>query len=86
MACGLPCVTTRITGIPELIEDGRDGLLVTPSDDEALAAALARLMDDPALRVRLGSAGRARVQADYHLGRNVDRLAALFQRRLAEAQ
>ena len=46
----IPCVTTFITGIPELIRDGLDGLLVAPSDAEGLAAALARLMDDAALK------------------------------------
>lgn len=82
MASGIPCVTTRITGIPELIRDGRDGLLVAPSDTEALASALECLMDEPNLATQLGSAGRARVQEKYDLGRNAARLADLFQRRL----
>lgn len=82
MACAVPCVTTRITGIPELIQDGEDGLLVSPSDADELAAALARLMDDPALRESLGEAGRAKVRARYHLVHNVEQLAALFARRL----
>ena len=50
MAMEIPCVTTWITGIPELIRNGIDGLLVAPSDELALAAAIARLMDDPDLR------------------------------------
>ena len=50
MAMEIPCVATRITGIPELIRDPMDGLLVTPSSEEELAAAMARLMDDPKLR------------------------------------
>lgn len=83
MAMAVPCVTTRITGIPELIEDGRDGLLVAPSDAAGLAAAIARLMDDPALYDRLAAAGRQRVVDDYDLARNVDRLAEVFGRRLA---
>jgi len=82
MAMEIPCVTTCITGIPELIRDGQDGLLVAPSDDEALAAALARLIDDPALRERLGRAGRRRVMERYDLARNTARLAAVFRRRL----
>jgi glycosyltransferase involved in cell wall biosynthesis len=82
MASGVPCVTTRITGIPELIRDGEDGLLVSPSDSEELAAVLARLMDDPGLRARLAAAGRERVCARYDLARNVERLGSIFEARL----
>ena len=82
MACQVPCVTTRITGIPELIRDGVDGLLVQPSDVQALADALATLMDDPILRSELGEAGRMRVQECYDLKKNVHRLGQLFQHRL----
>lgn len=82
MAMTIPCVTTFITGIPELIRDGVDGLLVAPSDDEGLAQAIARLMDDAELRRRLGTAGRQRVLEKYDLDRNTERLAAVFQRRL----
>jgi glycosyltransferase involved in cell wall biosynthesis len=85
MAMEIPCVTTFITGIPELIRDGVDGLLVAPSDEEALAGALARLMDDPALRRTLGPAGRRRVAERYELTRNVEVLAKVFQKRLGEA-
>lgn len=85
MAMGVPCVTTRITGIPELIEDGRDGLLVAPSDIDGLVAAIERLIDDPALYERLASAGRQRIVADYDLARNVDRLAEVFSDRIAGA-
>lgn len=82
MASGIPCVSTRITGIPELIRDGEDGLLVTPSDTDELAAALARLMDDAPLRQYLARSGRARVQQKYDLTRNVERLGRIFTSRL----
>lgn len=82
MALELPCVTTRITGTPELIRDGEDGLLVDASDARALALAVERLMDDPALRRRLAASGRERVLADYALSANTARLAAIFRRRL----
>lgn len=82
MASAIPCVSTRITGIPELIRDGEDGLLVTPSDTDELAGALARLMDDSPLRQYLARSGRARVQQKYNLGRNVERLGRLFATRL----
>jgi len=82
MASGVPCVTTRITGIPELIRDGIDGFLVTPSDSQELADTLAMLMDDPELRRELGEAGRARVGAHYDLAQNVARLGRIFTARL----
>jgi glycosyltransferase involved in cell wall biosynthesis len=82
MAMQVPCVTTWITGIPELIRNEVDGLLVAPSDTLALAAALERLMEDDDLRRRLGESGRARVIAQFHLQHNVERLAELFTRRL----
>ena len=83
MAMQIPCVATRITGVPELIRDGIDGLLVTPSDPVELAGAIARLIDDVDLRRRLGAAGRARVQGKYHLATNVGHLADIFRRRLS---
>lgn len=62
MAAGLPVVASRVGGLPELVVDGETGLLVSPGDPEELATALACLLDDPTLRERLGSAGRARVE------------------------
>lgn len=82
MAIEVPCVTTRITGIPELIRDGIDGLLVTPSDDEELAAAITRMIHDPELCRQLGQAGRRRVLSRYDLRTNVGHLADVFRRRL----
>lgn len=79
MAMEIPCVTTRITGIPELIRDRMDGLLVTPSSEEELAAAILRLMDDPELRRRLGKSGRQRVLENYDLHHNTEQLAAIFR-------
>ena len=83
MAMRIPCVATRITGVPELIRDGIDGLLVTPSDPDELACAIARLIDDSVLRRRLAEAGRIRVQEKYHLASNVARLSEIFRRRLS---
>jgi colanic acid/amylovoran biosynthesis glycosyltransferase len=79
MAMAIPCVTTQITGIPELIHDERDGLLVAAGDEIGLAAALGLLMDDPALCRKLGEAGRARVCAEYNLDRNMRVLAEKFK-------
>jgi glycosyltransferase involved in cell wall biosynthesis len=86
MAMEIPCVSTWITGIPELIRDSVDGLLVAPSDIGGLAAAIARLMDDDELRLRLGAAGRRRVIDKYNLRQNVAHLAEVFDAHLAEAK
>lgn len=83
MAMQIACVASWITGVPELMRDGIDGLLIPPADDDALAAAIERLIDDPALRRRLGESGRARVAELYNLQRNTERLAELFRRRLS---
>src|ERR1700722_10451548 len=82
MAMELPCVTTWITGIPELIRHGIDGWLVAPGDVGQLADAIAKLMDDPELRQRLGRSARIQVQEKYDLVRNTEHLAAIYRRRL----
>ncbi|HEX7157766.1 MAG TPA: glycosyltransferase family 4 protein, partial [Edaphobacter sp.] len=82
MAMEIPCVATTINGIPELIRDGIDGLLVAPSDIAGMSRSLARLMDDPQLRESLGKAGRLRVQSEYEIARSADRLADVFRSRL----
>ena len=79
MAMEIPCVSTRVTGIPELIRDEVDGLLVTPGNDEELAAAIARLMDDPELCRRLGESARRQVIENFNLDRNTAQLAAIFR-------
>ncbi len=60
MACGVPVVASAVGGIPELVVDGETGLVVEPGDPEALAAAIARVIDDSELRRRLAAAGHAR--------------------------
>jgi glycosyltransferase involved in cell wall biosynthesis len=83
MSMEIPVVATGINGIPELIQDGVDGLLVPPSDVAGMAAAIARLIDDAPLRERLGKAGRIKVEAEYALSASADRLLDIFTRRLA---
>jgi colanic acid/amylovoran biosynthesis glycosyltransferase len=78
MAAGVPVVSTRLSGIPELVRDGESGLLVPERDPVALSRAMERLVSDPALRERLGEGGRRAVQDRFDRGRNVARLAALF--------
>ena len=80
MAMEIPCVATWVNGIPELIRDNEEGLLVAPSDVEGLAKAIEALLKDPILRRRLGGAGRQRVQRDYDLATNTESLAHVFRK------
>ncbi len=75
---GLPCVSTRVSAIPELIEHDRTGILVEPEAPQQLAEALAALIADPARRLALGAAARSRVVERFALERNIGRLAARF--------
>ncbi|KAA3634382.1 MAG: glycosyltransferase, partial [Proteobacteria bacterium] len=79
MAMSLPVVSTRVTGVPEIVEDGVTGLLVEPGDFEGLAACVLRCYRDPALRSRLGDAGRRRVEDLFDIDRNVASHAGLFR-------
>ena len=64
-ACGLPRITTVVPGCHEAVTDGVDGLIVPARDADALAAAIARLQDDPALASKLGAAARAKALAQF---------------------
>jgi colanic acid/amylovoran biosynthesis glycosyltransferase len=85
MACGIPVISTRITGIPELIEDGVSGLLVPPGDADALASAIRRLIEDLELRKAVVAAGREKVVANYNLAESGPAMADLFERNLSRA-
>jgi colanic acid/amylovoran biosynthesis glycosyltransferase len=83
LATGIPVVASDISGIPELVEDDRTGLLVPPRDSAALARALQRLREEPALARRLGSAGRDKVVREFDAYANAGRLASEIARRRA---
>ncbi|MDQ7005781.1 MAG: glycosyltransferase [Acidobacteriota bacterium] len=78
-ACGVPMVSTAVTGIPEILGHGEAGLIVAPGDAEALAGALGRIFDQPAIAARLATAARRRAEALFDARRNVAQLAALFE-------
>jgi glycosyltransferase involved in cell wall biosynthesis/peptidoglycan/xylan/chitin deacetylase (PgdA/CDA1 family) len=86
MAVGLPVVASRLSGIPELVDDGRCGLLVPPADAEALAGALERLAASPELRRTLGRAARERVLDDFDLRKNARKLLDLVMENAAAAK
>jgi glycosyltransferase involved in cell wall biosynthesis len=82
MAMELPVVTTRIMGIPELVDDGVHGLLVPPGRPDRLAEALEALARSPARRREMGSAGREKVVRDYDVALSARRMRAVLESEL----
>jgi colanic acid/amylovoran biosynthesis glycosyltransferase len=83
MAMEIPVVSTYVSGIPELIEDGQSGLLVEEKDEIGLADALQRLIQDEAVRVALGKNGRSKVVQEFNIHDNASQLTTLFTRYLS---
>jgi glycosyltransferase involved in cell wall biosynthesis len=82
MACGLPCVATRVSGSEDIIQHGINGLLVEPQDYESLAKALLTLLRDPILAKKYGHAARIRIEQHYSSQRIMDMYVELYQRLL----
>ncbi|MGI8996552.1 MAG: glycosyltransferase family 4 protein [Pyrinomonadaceae bacterium] len=80
MALGAPCVSTDVTGIPEVLRDGETGLMIPQHDPASLADALERLLVNPTLRVQLAHAARRLMEAEFDVHRNAARVRDLFQR------
>lgn len=83
MALGKTVVATRVGGLPELIEDGRTGILVAPGEPEQLAAAISRLLEDEALRQQMGDAAKARVQALFNQKQLTAKIESIYARMLS---
>jgi colanic acid/amylovoran biosynthesis glycosyltransferase len=83
MAAGVPVVVTGAGGVPELVENGKDGILVAPGDPRALADALAHVLADAELATRLSRAGRAKVEASFQSGVGAAVLAGCVRAREA---
>jgi colanic acid/amylovoran biosynthesis glycosyltransferase len=86
MACELPVVTTAVTGIPELVQDGESGLIVAQRDASDLAQALERLIADPDLRPRLGKEGRRAVLEGFQVQDSAKKLASVFRSAIGRRQ
>jgi starch synthase len=76
MLASLPVVATRVSSIPEIVVDGETGLLVPPDDPSALAAALTRVLTDPA---GYGDRGRARATGEFGVAQMTDRTLAVYE-------
>lgn len=83
MAAGRPVVASRVGGIPEVVIDGRTGLLVPAGDPQALAAALDRLLRDPEMRQAMGQAGRERAVQAFGLERMLRQLEKEYEELLS---
>ena len=79
MALGTPCVSTDVTGIPEVLHDGDTGLMVRQRDPLSLANAIDRLLTDPGLRVRLATSARRLIETEFDIHRNAARRRAIFR-------
>jgi len=78
MAAGCAVVASRVGGIPDVLEDGSNGLLVPASDPTALAAAIARVLANPALAARLGANARATVACSHAPAVAVQRIGRIY--------
>lgn len=78
MAFGKPVVATRVGGIPELVDEGQTGFLVSRGDVHAAAEMVLKLLDDPELSRRMGGAGRQKIETRFNLEMNVEELISLY--------
>jgi len=83
MLASLPVVATNVSSIPEIVEDGKTGLLVPPDDAEALAVAVTRVLDEPA---DYGARGRARAEIEFSVARMADRTLAVYEMAFRQRQ
>jgi glycosyltransferase involved in cell wall biosynthesis len=84
LAAGRAVVSTRVGGVPDVVDDGETGFLVRARDTHAIAERLAILQRDPELRARMGAEGRRRMLERYAVPRLVDDVDKLYRRLLAE--
>lgn len=67
MACGLPCIGTRVGGIPDFVTDGENGILVDPGDSDPLENSIWRLYSEDQIACKMGKKARATVQQDFSM-------------------
>lgn len=83
MSCGCAVIGSRVGGNPELILEGKTGLLFAPADPASLAAAIEKLAADPELRARLAAAAEARLNSEFTMEASAARMASIYKRLLA---
>jgi glycosyltransferase involved in cell wall biosynthesis len=85
MSYGLPVVCSRIGGLPEIVEDGVNGLLYEPGNVNELTNCIRTLWQNPALCQKLGEAGKRRALEDYAADRLLDRLLGIYEKVITES-
>ncbi len=83
-ACGRPIIASRVGGVPEVVLNGRTGLLVPPDDVDALASAIATLASDTAMRQTMGQAAYEYVRDNYSWTQSLDQMTSLYERLIDE--
>jgi colanic acid/amylovoran biosynthesis glycosyltransferase len=86
MASGVPVVSSRLSGVPELVRDEITGLLVEPEDPAALAKAMAAILDDDGLASELAAGARELVERSFNLSREAQRLGDLFAQSVSQSR
>ncbi len=86
MALGVPVVATRVAGVPRLVRDGVEGLVVAPGNEPELAAGLRRLLTDAPLRSRLAAQGRRTIEERYSFRARMEKVRALYDELLADGR
>jgi glycosyltransferase involved in cell wall biosynthesis len=84
MACGKPVVGSNVGGIPEIIEDGRTGILVQPKDEKALADALGSLISDRDLARSMGNSGKLRAERSFNIHGQVKEIEKVIDENIKE--
>jgi glycosyltransferase involved in cell wall biosynthesis len=79
LAVGLPVIGSDLGGIPELVDEGRDGLLVPAGDDKALATAIGDLLSDPVRTFAMGQNGRRKIEVDFPPSLHLERISGLYR-------
>ncbi len=78
MALGTPCLSTNVTGVPEVVRDGETGLLVPEQEPEKLALAIQQIFSDKGLQVRLSKAARQLIESDFSIHTNTEKMREVF--------
>jgi len=85
MACGVPVISTRLVGIPDLVIEGETGLLVEPGEPERIADAIERMIGDGELAERMRVNGRRLIEEKFNLESCLEPLIGLYRKQLARA-